>query len=317
MQLFLNAIDAITPSTDSNNSAARLIHGRGGLLPECEHLCLDWFAPVLLLTSFKALDEASVAELKQRIAARCNALNLPLNLVYQYRAGGQTHTELLAGEVPEPHLVRENGRQFHVHLLRGQNHGLFLDMRNGRQWVAEHAKFKKVLNLFAYTCGFSVAALSGGADEVVNIDMAKGALATGKQNHQLNDLGAGARFLGHDIFKSWGKLRKLGPYEMLIADPPSNQKGSFVATKDYVRLLRRLPELLTDGADVLLCLNAPELSRAFLMEQVAETAPQLTFVAQIANPEVFADVDADRALKVLHYRYHAAVSHDIADATVG
>ncbi|MCH1918760.1 class I SAM-dependent methyltransferase [Shewanella sp. A3A] len=306
MQLFLEAIDAINPSTQADNGAERLIHGRGGLLPECEHLCLDWFAPVLLLTSFKALEDDAVAQLQQRLATRFAALQLPFNLVYQYRAGGQTHTELLAGEIPEPHIVSERGRKFHVHLLRGQNHGLFLDMSNGRQWVAEQAKYKKVLNLFAYTCGFSVAALSGGADEVVNIDMAKGALSTGKQNHMLNDLGAGARFLGHDIFKSWGKLRKLGPYDLLIADPPSNQKGSFVATKDYVRLLRHLPELLNDGADVLLCLNAPELSRAFLMEQVAEAAPQLRLVEQIANPAAFADVDADRALKVLHYRYHAA-----------
>ncbi|WP_417763788.1 class I SAM-dependent methyltransferase [Shewanella sp.] len=305
MQLFLEAIDAINPCTQTAHNVERLIHGRGGMLPECEHLCLDWFAPVLLLTSFKTIDADSVDLLQQRIVARFAALRLPLNLVYQYRAGGQTHTELLAGDVPEPHVVTEHGRKFHVHLLRGQNHGLFLDMSNGRQWVAGHAKYKKVLNLFAYTCGFSVAALSGGADEVVNIDMAKGALATGKQNHQLNDLGAGARFLGHDIFKSWGKLRKLGPYDLLIADPPSNQKGSFVATKDYVRLLRHLPELLNDGADVLLCLNAPELSRAFLMEQVAETVPQLSFIEQLANPAVFADVDADRALKVLHYRYHA------------
>lgn len=67
---------------------------------------------------------------------------------------------------------------------------------------------RKVLNLFAYTCAFSVAALKGGADEVVNMDMSKGALAIGKQNHLLNGLTAGARFLGHDIFKSWGKLKK-------------------------------------------------------------------------------------------------------------
>ncbi|QSX32253.1 class I SAM-dependent methyltransferase [Shewanella avicenniae] len=301
MQAFVDAIAAITPSTD----AERLIHGRGGMLPGGEHLCVDWFPPALLLTSFRELTTDELHKLQQALVQRFAELNLPLNLVYQHRAGGQTQTVLLQGELPEPHVVTENGRQFYVHLLRGQNHGLFLDMRNGRQWVAENAKFKKVLNLFSYTCAFSVAALSGGADEVVNIDMAKGALSTGKQNHVLNEMPSGARFLGHDIFKSWGKLKKLGPYDLLIADPPSNQKGSFVATKDYVRLLRRLPELLNDGADVLLCLNAPELGRDFLMQQVADTLPQLRFIEQIENPPVFADVDADRALKVLLYRYHA------------
>ena len=117
----------------------------------------------------------------------------------------------------------------------------------------------------------------------------------------LNDLPHGARYLGHDIFKSWGKLTKLGPYDLIIADPPSNQKGSFVATKDYERLLKRLPSLLAEGGEVLLCLNAPELSSDFLMQQVEITAPQLQFVERIANPQVFADIDEQKSLKVLRY----------------
>ena len=163
-------------------------------------------------------------------------------------------------------------------------------------------KARKVLNLFSYTCAFSVAAMKGGADEVVNIDMSKGALSIGRQNHQLNGIEGGVRLLGHDIFKSWGKLRKLGPYDLIIADPPSHQKGSFVATKDYARLLRKMPELVAEGGDVLLCLNAPELPRAFLMEQVAEECPELNFVGQLDNPEAFKDLDPDRALKVFHYK---------------
>lgn len=189
--------------------------------------------------------------------------------------------------------------------MRGQNHGLFLDMANGREWVRANARYKKVLNLFAYTCGFSVAALQGGADEVVNMDMSKGALGIGKQNHLLNGFSAGARFLGHDIFKSWGKLKKLGPYDIIVADPPSNQKGSFVATKDYVRLIRRLPELLADNGEVLLCLNAPELDTTFLRQQVADAAPALEYIERLANPPAFMDVSEEKSLKVLRYRLSA------------
>ena len=134
------------------------------------------------------------------------------------------------------------------------------------------------------------------------MDMSKGALSIGRENHQLNDIHSGVRMLGHDIFKSWGRLRKLGPYDLIIADPPSNQRGSFVATKDYARLLRKLPELLGDGGDLLLCLNAPELPRSFLKEQVAAECPDVTFVEQIENPSVFEDRNPDRALKVLLYR---------------
>ncbi|NMD52200.1 SAM-dependent methyltransferase [Shewanella sp. DNRA4] len=303
MQGFIDALATIKVSED----ATRLFHGRGGHYPGCEHLCLDWFAPVLLLTSFSALEAAELALCQQAITARWQVIqpNQPLNLVYQYRSGGETFSQLLAGDVPEPHFVTENGARFQVHLLRGQNHGLFLDMANGREWVRANARHKKVLNLFAYTCGFSVAALQGGADEVVNMDMSKGALAIGKQNHLLNSFTAGARFLGHDIFKSWGKLRKLGPYDIVVADPPSNQKGSFVATKDYVRLLRHLPELLADNAEVLLCLNAPELDTQFLRQQVEEAAPELEYLERLPNPASFADISEEKSLKVLRYRLKA------------
>ena len=303
MQSFIQALATIELGDD----AVRLFHGRGGHYSGCEHLCLDWFTPVLLLTSFTPLADDDLATCQQAIAARWQAIrpDSQLNLVYQYRSAGETFTQVLQGEVPEPHIVSENGARFQVHLMRGQNHGLFLDMANGREWVRANARYKKVLNLFAYTCGFSVAALQGGADEVVNMDMSKGALGIGKQNHLLNGFSAGARFLGHDIFKSWGKLKKLGPYDIIVADPPSNQKGSFVATKDYVRLIRRLPELLADNGEVLLCLNAPELDTTFLRQQVADAAPALEYIERLANPPAFMDVSEEKSLKVLRYRLSA------------
>ena len=160
----------------------------------------------------------------------------------------------------------------------------------------------KVLNLFAYTCAFSVVALQAGAKSVVNVDMSHGALAIGQQNHPLNSLSTGASFLAHDIFKTWGKITRSGPYDLVIVDPPSYQKGSFVATKDYARLMRRLPELLAPGGHALLCLNAPELGLAFLQDHMQELAPELQFVQRVANPAVFADVSPERSLKVLAYQ---------------
>ncbi|MEI6859227.1 MAG: class I SAM-dependent methyltransferase [Shewanella sp.] len=300
MQLFFDELNKMTLGEEVN----RLFHGRGGLYLGSEHICLDWYPPVLLLTSFKPLEVETLTLVTQLIKLRWQELkgSEGLNLVFQYRSGGRTQTKLLEGNIPDKHTVIENGAKYYVHLLKGQNHGLFLDMKNGRQWVKQHAQGKKVLNLFSYTCAFSVAALRGGCDSVVNIDMSKGALSIGKQNHQLNGFTAGARFFGHDIFKSWGKLTRLGPYEMIIADPPSNQKGSFVATKDYSRLLKRLPELLTPDGEVLLCLNAPELSINFLMNQVEEFSPSLEYVEQLGNPSIFADINTDKALKVLKYR---------------
>jgi 23S rRNA (cytosine1962-C5)-methyltransferase len=302
MQALIDTLHATPLPTD----AQRVFHGRGGRYPGCEHWTLDAFPPVWVLTSFQPVADAELACFGEALAARWALLapGQPLNWVFQLRHEGHSDTRLMAGSVPQPHIVSEDGARYGVHVAKGQNHGLFLDMAEGRRWVRAHVAAHpglKVLNLFAYTCAFSVVAKQAGAGLVANIDMSDGALAIGKRNHALNGVGEGAGFWPHDIFSSWGKITKVGPWDLIIVDPPSFQKGSFVATKDYARLMRRLPDLLAPGGHVLLCLNAPELPLAFLRDQMRELAPQLHLVQQVANPVVFADASPDRALKVLVY----------------
>lgn len=303
MQALLDAIAAMARSADAH----RLFHGRGGLYPGCENWALDVFPPVFVLTSFKPVAEDDLAAVGQALQARWAQIapGEALNWVFQSRHEGRAQTRLMAGAVPDPHVVTAQGARFGMHVLRGQNHGLFLDMAEGRRWVREHVAARpgaRVLNLFAYTCAFSVVALQAGAGQVLNVDMSAGALGIGQQNHRLNGLAGGARFLAHDLFKSWGKLTRGGPYDLVIADPPSYQKGSFVAAKDYARLARRLPDLLAPGGHALLGLNAPELDTAFLQGVMREQAPGLQFVERVANPPAFADAAPERALKVLVYR---------------
>ncbi len=315
MQALINAIHAMDLPTD----VERIFHGRGGLHPGCEQWTLDAYPPVFLLTNFAPASDETDAQLAAVGDALTNrweqlAPGQPLNWVFQcrneqLRTQGRTETRMMAGAVPDPHVVTEQGAKFRVHLDRSQNHGLFLDMAEGRRWVRDYAAARssdryglKVLNLFAYTCAFSVVALQAGARQVVNVDMSHGALAIGQQNHQLNGIAHGASFLPHDIFSSWGKITRAGPYGLLVVDPPSYQKGSFVATKDYARLMRRLPDLVAPGGHAMLCLNAPELGLDFLQEQMQKLAPELAFIERVANPAVFADVDIGRALKVLVYR---------------
>ncbi len=301
MNALLDAITHATPGPD----AQRIFHGRGGLHPGCEDWALDWYPPVWVLTQFGDATEDDAQLIGAALAARQAQIapGQPLNWVFQRRQpdgpGSRPVTDVMAGSVPEPHVVTEDGAMYRVQLARGQNHGLFLDMAEGRRWVRAHAQGAKVLNLFAYTCAFSVAALQGGAKEVINLDMAQGALTTGQQNHQLNGFHKGAKFLAHDLFASWGKVTRMGPYDLVIADPPSYQKGSFVATKDWPRLLRRLPDLLKPGGRALLCLNAPEMPESFLHEQLAAEAPSMVMEQRLLNPAAFADVSPDRALKVM------------------
>lgn len=301
----IHAIAQALPGPD----AQRLFHGRGGLYPGCEDWVLDFYPPVWVLTKFGEASPEETQLIGQALAQRQAQIepDQALNWVFQRRQpdgpSSRAVTELMAGAVPQPHSVTELGARYQVQVLQAQNRGLFLDMAGGRHWVRANAKHARVLNLFAYTCAFSVAALQGDADLVINLDMAAGAMQQGRENHRLN-FGGGpqekrAKFLVHDLFHSWGKVTRMGPYELVIMDPPSFQRGSFVASKDYPRLLRRLPDLLTDDGLALLCLNAPEIPEAFLREALAAEAPELEVRERLPNPPAFADISSDRALKVL------------------
>lgn len=314
MHALIHAIETMDLPADAH----RIFHGRGGLYPGSETWTLDAYPPVFVLTSFAPVGDDTDAQLATVGAALARrwaqlAPGQPLHWVFQcrndaLRTQGRTETRVMAGSVPVPHVVTEQGASYLVHVDKGQNHGLFLDMSEGRRWVRNYAAARsadryglKVLNLFAYTCAFSVVALQAGAKQVVNVDMGRGALAIGQQNHRLNGVAAGASFLPHDVFSTWGKITRGGPYGLVVVDPPSYQKGSFVATKDYARLMRRLPDLVAPSGHALLCLNAPELGLDFLQDQMEELAPDLRFVERVDNPAAFADVSPDRALKVLVY----------------
>lgn len=279
----------------------RLFHGRGHFYEGLSHVNVDWLSPVLLITLYQAVDadwsSKVVAELIEKIPA-CRSVQV------QHRYKKYAPIDVVWGENIEHLVVEESGLKFNIQLGKSQNSGLFLDMANGRNWLFEHVKNKNVLNLFSYTCAFSVAAIAGGASKVVNIDMAKASLAKGRENHKLNqqDLSK-VKFEGVDIFKSYGRLKKHGPYDVLICDPPSFQKGSVDIERDYKKIIKRLPQLVAVGADVILCLNSPGLDEEFLLSEVERECSECIFQGKIENPPVFKEAIAGRGLKVLHFKY--------------
>ena len=98
-------------------------------------------------------------------------------------------------------------------------------------------------------------------------------------------------------------MKSTGPYDLVIIDPPSFQKGSFLLTKDYQRVLRKLPELLTADGTVLACMNDPALGAAFLIEEVTREAPGLRFEQRLENPPEFADIEPGGGLKALVFQH--------------
>lgn len=292
------------------NETRRLFHGRGRCWEGLEQVTVDWLQGVLSIALFREPSAEQLAELEgmlRRLAERPQWSAQAVLIQHRYLP--DSPGQWLLGEAGQQREVIEDGLRYLLDLGVRQNNGLFLDMRYGRRWVREQAAGKRVLNLFAYTCGFSVAAIAGGAEQVVNLDMAKAALARGRDNHRLNGHDASrVAYLGHELFKSWGKVRKYGPYDLIIIDPPTFQRGSFVLTQDYAKILRRLPDLLSPGGTVLACVNDPAIAPAFLIDAMAEQAPDLAFIERLANPPEFPDADPAGGLKALVFRQQALAS---------
>lgn len=295
-------------NADSLTDSCRLLHGRGRCYDGYEQVAIDWYQPVVMLTVFKALDEDGEEQVQEQklvdeLIALCEQYSIG-HLYLQRRYHRPASGEWLIGHKPESLMARRGGLQFNLDIESNQNTGFFLDIEPARVWLETLSANKNVLNLFSYTCAFSVVAAHLGADQVVNVDMSKGALSRGRENHRVNGLETdNIKFLGENILKSWSRIRKHGPYDLIIMDPPSFQKGSFIAQRDYGKLLRRIAELSAPDADILVCLNAPELSQAFVEELMATECPDAKLIERLsANPD-FPDRDSDRQLKLFHFRY--------------
>lgn len=279
--------------------AQRLFHGRGHAYQGLHHITIDWLPPVALITLYAPEPSAEIEALADyllTLLTDCKSIQLQ----HRYQLAGPV--DLIRGDTISQFAIDEDNLLFNITLGKARNTGLFLDMSNGRRWVQQHSRGKRVLNLFAYTCGFSVAAIAGGAKSVLNIDMSSAALNTGRENHRLNRQALEpVRFEKLNIFKSFSRLKKRGPFDLLICDPPTLQKGSVDIVKDYPKILRRLDQFMADDATLLLCLNAPELSRQFLIEYMAELAPQYTLIDEIKPPQVYAEAEG-KGLKVLCFK---------------
>ncbi|MEA3227695.1 MAG: class I SAM-dependent methyltransferase, partial [Campylobacterota bacterium] len=197
-------------SKDLTEEFKRLFHGRGGLYEGYKHLTIDSIDTVLSVALYKEeVQESELLEMLQGFIKTTQHTTIVLQRRYIKGSPG----EVIVGELDNELYVVENGMKIKLNLLSNRNSGYFPDMKNGRTFVKENSKDRSVLNLFSYTCAFSIAAAQGGAYKISNIDMSKGALSTGRTNHHLNDLEMrGVSFHPYNILKSFSRIKKKGPY---------------------------------------------------------------------------------------------------------
>jgi 23S rRNA (cytosine1962-C5)-methyltransferase len=250
-------MDWITPDqwsrlADEETDAHRLAHAADGWL--------DRYGEWILWSGAKP---PRVEALRKEVADRYGfAPRGYLARTLVKKAADQKPAELMAGEGPGEITVRENGLLYVVDPAGGYSSGLFLDQRANRRWV-ERLGAKRMLNLFAYTCSFTVCAACSGA-ETCSVDAAKRVLGTGRRNLELNGINPtdGHRFLTDDVMKVVPRFAKRGEtFDLIVLDPPTFGRADgrvFRIEKDLAGLVRECFGLLERGGWLLVSCNYAE-----------------------------------------------------------
>lgn len=197
-----------------------------------------------LLAALRAVISFDALVLRLSRALQADRLNLAK--LYGLRDG-----QVLLGEVPEGRAqFMENGLLFEADVCKGHKTGFFFDQRDNRQKVRELAAGRRVLDVFAYSGGFSVYALAGGARSVQALDASAPALQDLKLNVALNGFDREkVQVLAGDAFAGMKQLLKAKrKFGLLIVDPPAfansraNMRNAVLAYRRLLELALRLLE---------------------------------------------------------------------------
>lgn len=177
---------------------------------------------------------------------------------------------------PEVLKIFEGDASFEVHLDDGVQTGLFLDHRDMRARCREWAQSTEVLNLFAYTCAFSVHAALAGAKRVTSVDISQRALSWGRRNMALNDVNANDhRWFSDDVLTHLKRPRH--SYGLVICDPPvfGHGRRPFSLERDLHPLLEGCMRQLAEGGVLIFSTHHLSLTQAILLDAARTAAGRM------------------------------------------
>jgi 23S rRNA (cytosine1962-C5)-methyltransferase len=201
---------------------------------------------------------------------------LPGAAVYAQVCTKQKRTKPVSvrGTAEERFAVRENGLKFWISFNEGLSAGIFLDQReNRRRLLTMPLAGRTLLNCFAYTCAFSVAAAKAGAT-TTSVDLSKNYLEWGRENFRANDLDdAGHDFIFGDVFEWLNRFEKKGrSWDVVLLDPPTfstTKKGrAFQAERDYRQLAGQAARLVARGGWLFCSTNQRTFEAAAFVETI-------------------------------------------------
>jgi 23S rRNA (cytosine1962-C5)-methyltransferase len=270
-----------------DNTAYRLLHGEGDWLPGVIADVYGDFVVVQILT-------AGAERLRPAILAALQEVVDPEG-IFERSAGGARReeglgdrTDVAQGAAPPERIeVREGEARFLVDVRGGQKTGFYVDQRDSRALVGRLAGGRDVLNCFAYTGGFAIAAGRGGARRVTSVETSGPALQLARENWALNGLAEErAEWLARDVFDVLGPLADAPEeqrFDLVVLDPPPfarHRADRDKAVRAYRDLNRRALRALRPGGLLATFTCSAHVSRELFLHAVA-TSGQPTMRLQV------------------------------------
>lgn len=283
-----------------DNNAFRLVHGEGDFLPG---LIVDVYGQTAVVQAHsvgmhyardiiaECLDSLPDASLKNVYYK--SETTLP------YKASLDPQNDYIIGSY-DTDITVENGLKFRVDWLKGQKTGFFVDQRDNRSLLRHFARGRRVLNMFCYTGGFSVYALSGGATLVHSVDSSAKAVSLTRDNVRLNfSDDTPHEAFAEDAFKYLAEMKD-GAYDLVVLDPPAfaKHRGAIKnALRGYQKLNARAMEKMPKGSILFTfsCSQAvsKEQFRLAVFSAAAQVGRRVRILHQLTQP-------ADHPINIYH-----------------
>jgi 23S rRNA (cytosine1962-C5)-methyltransferase len=266
------------------SDAHRWVNSEGDGLPG---MTLDRYGDYLMLQLYSCAWEPHLANLQRAIQAVFQPLGIYRKMrpqetrALEAKNRNKEYSQLISGSsAPVPLSIQENGLNFLVDLREGLNTGLFPDQRRNRQELMGRVAGKRILNLFAFTGAFSVAAAAAGAKKVTSVDVSEKYLKIAKDNFSANRLNPKQHeFIAADVFAELARMRSQHrQFDVVIFDPPSfstTKKSRFSTHGGTAKLVAATLPLLEEGGLLVSSSNHQKVAMDDYIKELRKGALQM------------------------------------------
>ncbi|HLA08205.1 MAG TPA: class I SAM-dependent methyltransferase [Anaerolineales bacterium] len=243
-----------------HESAFRLFNG---FTEGCPDLVIDIYASTAVIHNYAENPDRGMVFVREAYELLQDELNwLRAGIIKTRNSTSQEarRGELLFGTVIDK-KIREHGIWHAIDLTLNRDASFYIDTRRLRKWLIDNMQARSVLNTFAYTGSFGVAALAGGASRVIQTDLNRQFLNLAKDSYSLNGFPIHKRdFIAQDFFPTIAKFKSTGQFfDCVIIDPPffsTTSRGRVDLENDGTRLINKVRPLIEDGGHLVTINNA-------------------------------------------------------------